>query len=241
MKDLADLHTHSLASGHAYSTVGEIIHAAAMKQLPILGISEHAPSMPGSCHEMYFCNFRVIPRELEGVRVLFGCELNIIDYTGTIDLKKRYLSRLDYAIASLHDLCLAFGTKEQNTAAIIGAMKNPYVSVIGHPDDGRFPVDMEAVVKAAKEYHKLLEVNNTSLSPGSSRLNGRENDLIMLKYCKEYQVPILMGSDAHFMTDVANHKLARALLEETGFPEELVANYSLSLLADYIPAVCGSV
>lgn len=237
MKDLVDLHTHSLASGHAYSTVAELIHTAAEKKLPVLGISEHAPSMPGSCHEMYFCNFRVIPRELEGVRVLFGCELNILDYTGSIDLKERYLARLDYAIASLHDLCIPFGTREQNTAALIGAMKNPYVSIIGHPDDGRFPVDMEAVVRAAGEYHKLLEVNNTSLSPGSSRLNGRENDLLMLRYCREYRVPILMGSDAHFMTDVANHRRSMEVLQEAGFPEELVANYSLDLLSQYVPAV----
>lgn len=237
MKDLADLHTHTLASGHAYNTIMEMVHAAAEKNLPILGISDHAPAMPGCTHELYFCNFRVVPREMEGVRVLFGCELNIIDYKGTIDLKERYLSRLDYAIASLHDLCLDYGTREQNTEALIGAMKNPYVSIIGHPDDGRFPVDMEAVVKAAGENHKLLEVNNASLTPGSSRLNGRENDRIMLRFCRQYGVPVIMGSDAHFMASTADHRLAEELLREMDFPQELVANYSLDLLGEYIPAV----
>ena len=79
MKDYADLHTHTIASGHAYGTITEMVHAAALKDLPILGITEHAPSMPGSCGEMQFCNFKVIPPVLEGVRLLFGCELNIVD------------------------------------------------------------------------------------------------------------------------------------------------------------------
>ena len=42
MKDYADLHTHTIASGHAYGTITEMVHAAALKDLPILGITEHA-------------------------------------------------------------------------------------------------------------------------------------------------------------------------------------------------------
>ena len=110
MKDYADLHTHTIASGHAYGTITEMVHAAALKNLPILGITEHAPSMPGSCGEMQFCNFNVIPPVLEGVRLLFGCELNIVDYSGTIDLSERMLKRLSYTVVSLHDLCLKPGT-----------------------------------------------------------------------------------------------------------------------------------
>lgn len=237
MKNLADLHTHTIASGHAYNTIMEMIHAAASKELPILGISDHAPSLRGSADEIYFWNFKVIPREMEGVRVLFGCELNIMDYKGTTDLSEKALKRLDYAIASLHDLCLPFGTREENTASVLGAMENPYVKIIGHPDDGRFPLDLEAVAKGAKKHRKLLEINNSSLAPGSSRSGARENDLILLEYCKKYEVPVIMGSDAHFMTDVANHEYSKAIIREVGFPEDLVANYSLDLLAKYIPAV----
>ena len=36
MKDYADLHTHTIASGHAYGTITEMVHAAALKDLPIL-------------------------------------------------------------------------------------------------------------------------------------------------------------------------------------------------------------
>ena len=140
MKDYADLHTHTIASGHAYGTITEMVHTAALKDLPILGITEHAPSMPGSCGEMQFCNFKVIPPVLEGVRLLFGCELNIVDYKGSIDLSEKMLKRLSYTVASLHDLCLKPGTREENTFAVVTALKNPYVTILGHPDDGKFPV-----------------------------------------------------------------------------------------------------
>ena len=49
-----DLHTHTIASGHAYSTIKEMAHSAAQKGLKLLGITEHAPKMPGTCHDFYF-------------------------------------------------------------------------------------------------------------------------------------------------------------------------------------------
>lgn len=237
MERYADLHTHTLVSGHAYSTLSEVIHAAAQRKLPILGITEHGPALPGSCTEMYYCNFKVIPREIEGVRLLLGCELNILDYSGTVDLKEETLERIDFAIASFHDLLLPSGTLEQNTDAILAAMENPHVNIIGHPDDGRVPLDYETVVKAARDRHRLLEVNNSSLSPNAFRLNARENYRIMLKYCIQYRVPVILGSDAHFAADVGNHSLALQLLSEAGFPEKLVANGSMELLREYIPAL----
>lgn len=236
MKTIADLHTHTIASGHAYNTILEMIQGAAKKQLPVLGISDHAPSMRGTMDEVYFWCFQTIPRYVEGVRVLFGCELNIIDHKGTIDLSEKALKRLDYTIASLHDLCLPFGTKEENTAAVLGAMENPYVKIIGHPDDGRYPLDLKAVAKAAKQNHTLLEVNNSSLTPGGSRQNVKENYYTLLEHCKHYEVPVIIGSDAHFVTNVANHSRAIDLIKEVGFPTELVANTNLDLLAKYIPA-----
>ena len=50
--DILDLHTHTIMSGHAYSTMQEMIRSASEKDVKLLGITEHAPSMPGSCGEM---------------------------------------------------------------------------------------------------------------------------------------------------------------------------------------------
>jgi putative hydrolase len=58
MKPLFDLHTHTIASGHAYSSLKENIEAAAERGLTALGISDHAPAMPGTCHSFHFGNSR---------------------------------------------------------------------------------------------------------------------------------------------------------------------------------------
>ena len=237
MNDILDIHTHTIASGHAYNTLYEMIRAAAGRGLTLFGSSDHAPAMPGSCHEMYFCNFKAIPRELFGIRLIMGCELNIIDYQGNVDLKRWLQKRLDYGIASIHDLCYEIGTKEENTAALIGAMENPYVQIIGHPDNSRIPLDYESLVKAAKEHHVLLEVNNSSLKPGSPRPGARENYYTMLKLCRSYNTAVILGSDSHCAADAGCHEQASALLAEVDFPEELVVNRSLKALGEYLECV----
>ena len=57
MNYLLDLHTHTLASGHAYNTIKEMVRAASLAGLHMLGITEHAPKMPGTCQLYYFQNF----------------------------------------------------------------------------------------------------------------------------------------------------------------------------------------
>ena len=56
MIDILDLHTHTLASGHAYSTITEMAKAASKQGVKILGITEHAPTIPGTCQLFYFQN-----------------------------------------------------------------------------------------------------------------------------------------------------------------------------------------
>lgn len=86
MKTLLDVHTHTVASGHAFSTLQEMAVAASEKGLKLLGITEHAPGIPGTCSPIYFRNLHVVPRRIYGVELLLGAELNIIDYKGTIDM-----------------------------------------------------------------------------------------------------------------------------------------------------------
>ena len=234
MRDVLDVHTHTLISGHAYNTIMEMAHAASEKGLELLGITDHAPEMPGGPHFFYFHNIKVMPREIDGMPVLFGTELNIMDFDGTVDLPESILKQMDVVIASLHTPCIKAGSREENTRAIVSALKNPWINIIGHPDDGRYPVDMEQIVYTAKEEHKLLELNNHSLEPTGSRTNAEENDILMLKYCMEYQQPIIMGSDAHCIWDIRNHDMAVKLLEKVEFPEELVVNRSVEEFMKYI-------
>lgn len=229
-----DLHTHTIASGHAYNTLREMAKAASDKGLSVLGITEHAPKMPGTCHSFYFHNLKTVPRELYGIRLLLGSEVNIMDFEGNIDLEERDLKGMDIIIASLHTPCIKPGSIKENTTAYLKVMENPYVNIIGHPDDGRYPVDYRALVEGAKEKGKVLELNNHSLDPKCFRRDARENDLKMLELCKEYAVPVIMGSDAHFDTLIGEFSMARELLEEVDFPEELVLNRRVEALQGHV-------
>lgn len=230
MKYSIDLHCHTTASGHAYSTMQELAREASDKKLKAIGISDHGPAMPGGAHLFHFFNLRVVPKEVYGVRVLKGVEANILDVKGSLDVPNECLEQLDYAIASLHPPCIKFGTIEENTNAVINAMKNPFVKIIGHPDDSRFPLDYEKVVKAAKENQVLLEVNNSSLNVNGYRAGAWENTRTMLTLCKEQNVKVILGSDAHISFHVGEFTNCLKVIEEVGFPEDLIENVNQSLI-----------
>ena len=224
MKFIMDLHTHTLASGHGYSTLKEKIEAAKERGLKVLGMSEHGPAMPGGPHIYFFTNFRCIPRRHGDLRLLCGIEANVCDYDGRLDVDAEILAKMDYVIASLHTQCCIPGTMEENTRASIMAMKNPYVTILGHPDDDRYLLDREAVVKAAKEEGVAIEINNSSIHPEAARLNGRENIKELLYWCEKYKVPVLMGTDSHICYTVGEFSDTQKVLQEVNFPEELILN-----------------
>lgn len=234
MKVLVDVHTHTVSSGHAYSTIDENMRAASSKGLKMIAMTDHSPGMPGSCHMFHFANLKAIPDELHGVKLLRGVEVNIVNYDGDLDMPENILSSLEVVIASLHPPCIVFSDEETVTSGIEKVMENPYVSIIGHPGDSRYPMDWERVVLAAKRTGTLLEVNNASLKPGSFRPGVRENLVKMLECCKQHSVPVVLGSDAHFYTEVGEFKESIELLDEVGFPEELVLNADPEKLADFI-------
>ena len=235
MKIIADTHAHTLVSGHAYSTIREMAQFGAENGIEYLALTEHGPEMRGSCRDIYFMNFKVIPREMYGIHLLMGVELNILNAQGEVDLPEEILKKLDIVVASIHIPCFHDEfTMENVTNAYINAMKNPYINIIGHPDDGRMPIDYEALVKAAKETNTVLEVNNSSLHPLSFRPNAKENYKKMLKLCEEYQVPITTGTDAHMDVEAGRFEFTYELLEECGFPEELVLSTDYKKLEPYI-------
>lgn len=232
MRDIyvLDLHTHTYASGHAYNTMNEMALAAKEKGLQLLGITDHAPSMPGTMGLLYFLNLKVARREKYGLPLLLGTEVNVVDHDGKLDLPDRVLAEMDVVIASLHVRCIEPGSPEENTRAFLGAIRNPHVDIIGHPDDIRYEFDQEIMVREAKKYGKLIELNNSSLAPTSFRKNAREADRQILKLCKKYEVPIIVGSDAHTEEDILNFEYADELLQEVVFPVELIANTSVEKL-----------
>lgn len=231
MEYIVDTHTHTIASGHAYNTILEMAKAASEKGIKLLGITDHAKKMPESCGDFYFMNLKAMDREAYGVELLLGVELNIIDYDGKVDLSERLLEQMDIVIASLHQPCIRPGNVEENTRALVKCCENPLINIIGHPDDGAYPINIREVVRAAKETGTLIELNDNSIV---FRQNARENDKELLFACKEECMPVIIGSDAHAIGRVGAHANAMELVEEVGFPKDKILNYYPDELKKYV-------
>lgn len=231
----ADLHTHTVASGHAYSTVTEMARAAAEKGLKLIAITDHGPAMPGGPHEYYFGNLSVLPEEIFGVRILKGIEANI-QSNGELDLPEKRLKQLDFVAAGIHRYAGYENTsKTEHTEATIRAIKNPLVKMITHPANLYFPVDLLAVVQAAAEYEVILEVNASSFD--RFRLGKRGSKELSVKLCclaKRYGVLLSLNSDAHFHRDVGNIETLSPVIKEAKLSERDIINSSFDLVEAFI-------
>lgn len=231
MKLVADTHTHTISSGHAYSTVQENAREAAVKGIEAIAMTDHGPSMLGAPTLFHFGNLKVIPEFISGVRILKGVEANIKDFSGGLDMPEEILARLEFVNASLHDVTIGKGTVEENTNALICVLKNPFVDAVAHPGNPHFQVDIDKVVKAAAEYGKLIEINNASFGV---RKGSKDNCLDFVRKCRKYEARITCGSDAHICYDIGKFDTVLKILEEAGMPEELVICSSLERLNAYL-------
>jgi len=151
MKIIADTHTHTVASTHAYSTLLENVAYAKKIGMRILGNTDHGPAIAGAPQVWYFHNEKAFPEVIDGVIVLKGAEANILDYGGALDLGDNELNALDWVIASMHRQVLTPGSEADHTRAYLAVARNPAVDVIGHSGDDNFRYDYETGVKAFKE------------------------------------------------------------------------------------------
>lgn len=222
MKFKLDVHTHTIASGHAYSSLMENAKAASEKGIKVLGTTEHGITMPGSPHIWYFSNYRVLPRELFGVTMLYGVEANIMDYNGNLDMEDSMLDKLDIVIGSIHTEVYNVGNVEENTRAFVNAIKRGKIDIIGHLGNPAVPVDYEEIVICAKENDVLIEINNSSFT--TSRPGSFTNCKKIALLCKLHNARIVINSDAHFCTKIGEFSEAIEMLQSIDFPKNLIIN-----------------
>lgn len=243
---VADLHAHTIASGHAYSTLDELARAAATAGLTVLGVTDHGPSMTGAPTHGYFEMAHRLPPVLHGVRVLFGCESNIVDHTGRIDIEEEWQPAQGVLLAGLHARSPypRDSDERQNTDAVIGAIQNPAIHIISHPYRERMPVDPAAVADAACRTGTLLEVNLSVFIP----LLALGDDLGGHPVVRQTRVMVekllggggefVLGSDAHHASELAgSHSAAAAVCRLLGVPPGAAVNYRAERLAAALPAL----
>ncbi len=230
----ADLHTHTVASTHAFSTITENCDYASRIGVKCIALTDHAMAMPDSPHVWHIENMRVLPRKICGVTVLKGVEANILDYDGQLDVPEKHLEHIEWLVASYHRYYMEnFDIADPKTVTdgYLRLFERYRVDLVGHPTTKNFPVDWETLAKAAKERDILLELNESSVATGKSP---KENVVGMLAACKKYDCEIAVDSDAHFWNAIGCASLAEKIIQEADFPLRLVVNADFERLSERV-------
>ncbi len=234
MKLIADLHCHTLASRHAYSTLRENMEAAKRNDLIALAITDHGIGHPDSPPLSYFENLLSLPERAEGIRLLRGVEANVMDFAGTLDMPGELLRSMDIVVASFHSDCVTPGSVADHTAAYRAIAENPDVDIIGHSGTEVFRYDYEQVIPLFGRYGKVVEINAHTFI---CRKDSVENCKRIAGLCKRHGVRVAVNSDAHSEFEVAACGRAVEMLAGIGFPPELVVNADAQTLCEYLREV----
>ena len=166
-----DLHVHSVASD-GRNTIEEMAESAKARGYEYLAICDHSKSATianGLSIDRMKKHIEVIrnaDRRTSGIAVLVGCEVDILP-DGSLDYPDDLLARCDVVVASIHSAMGKSGSRKLGpTQRTLAAMKNRYVTMIGHPTgrllNQREPmeIDMAAVIETAAETQTALEVSS---------------------------------------------------------------------------------
>lgn len=253
-----DIHTHTLFSRHAYSTIMENLAAAGDAGLELLGSADHFSDMLFSQQDIrnfqYFLNMDVWPRKKDGVLLLRGVEADIVSLDGglfgmdiachhsiaattgepTANLFDRVTGGLDYIVASVHNRAFAKGASlDEATQMYLNVLAQPKVFVLGHVGRAGVPFDLDVVLGAARDAYKLIEINEHSLNADRSGKTTQACREIAVR-CAELGVGVTVSTDAHISSDIGGFSQAPAMLDEIGFPQELIVNRSAESLLEYM-------
>ena len=194
---LGDLHCHTTWT-EGEQDIKEMAMAAKELGYQYLGISDHAKflSMVHGLDEKRLSKqteeIDELNKKIKGIKILKGLEANILK-DGSIDIKDEALKGLDYAIAGIHSNFKM--EKDKMTERIIRAMKNPNIDILSHPT-GRilkkrdeYQCDFDKVLRAAKEYNVVLEIN---AQPDRMDLTSQN-----VRRAKEAGTKMVVNTDSH--------------------------------------------
>ena len=190
---------------HCHTTYSDGIHplidmAEAAQRLgwEYLGIADHskAAAYAGGLSEsdvkQQLKEIEQLNKRLNNFRIFTGTESDILP-DGSLDWSSKILERFDYVIISIHSKFTM--TEKESTKRIIKALKNKYVTMIGHPT-GRllleregYPINMIEIIDAAADYGKMIEINS---HPQRLDLDWR-----LCKYAKGKSMKVSINPDAH--------------------------------------------
>lgn len=233
MKLEVDTHTHTYASGHAYSTLCENAAAANKSGIKLFCTTDHAGTMPGAPHYWFFANQQILPRFLSGVGIIRGVESNILNVEGEVDVHPTVDSKLDWVIASFHEAVYRPANKSTHTETLLNVIKSGRVDALGHLGNPNYDFDFYEVIRAAKEFNVAIELNNSSLK-GHSRVGSAERCYDIARIAKEVGAYITTGSDAHFCTDIGQLEKVSDMLDKLEISSAQVITHSAKQFLSFL-------
>jgi DNA polymerase (family 10) len=197
-KDLrGTFHCHT-SSSDGVNSLEEMVNAAKQLGWEYLGIADHSQAAAyagGLKPDRARAQIKAIAKlneQLKGFRIFAGVECDILP-DGSMDYDDSMLSQFDYVVASIHSKFKM--TEAEATQRIVKALKNKYVTILGHPT-GRllleregYPLNLNEIITVAGDLGKCIEINAHPM-----RL---DLDWRYLKFAKEKGVVIAINPDAH--------------------------------------------
>jgi len=215
-----DLHIHTILSGHAYGTFYDVVNEARRKKMKVIAITDHGPEMIGSASRLHFGMGPRAP-QYKDLKILWGCEANVMDVKGNIDLSPKLQQKLDILLVGLHDSC---GYKDAgtagNTKAVINMLKNPNVDILTHPTNPLLPYDFDKVFQAALDNNVLLELNLSKLARGKDLPIFKK----MIDMARSAGKKIIVNSDAHFIHEIGDDSILKKYWKELGLTDDMIIN-----------------
>lgn len=220
-----DLHMHTVYTDGS-ETIETMAQAAIARGLEYIAITDHSKRVSVArglddlkLLEQWAHIDRIAGEFRDRLLILKGVECDILE-NGDLDLTDETLGQADWVTASIH-----FGLKqsrEEITDRIIGAIKHPRVHAISHPS-GRlisrraaYEYDLTAVIQAANEYGKSLEINS----------NPERLDLNDLQAAATVQsgVMVVINTDAHSISNLDLMKYGVSVARRAGILKQQVLN-----------------
>lgn len=229
MRFMVDLHSHTVASDHAYSTIHDYIRQAVSTGIQMFACTDHGPTLDDSPHPWHFTNLRMVPHVVDNVAILRGIEANIMD-NGDIDAENWVIDGLDIVLAGFHNI--EPRDRDYNTELMKSVIRSGRVDIITHPGNNRYPINAEDFLLCAKEHSVAVEINSSSAV--YARLDSHENCVEIIKLAKKIGNIISLGSDAHIAFLLGNFDQSVRVLEDAGMSYEQVLNTAPLKVLDFL-------
>lgn len=243
----ADFHTHTVASGHAYSTIKENLEQARELGIQYIGITDHffgqgdKISIANEAARVGDLTYRTKQGSLVNSGVISGVELN---FGQRVEFSPAIL-KAPLRLGGLHGWF--WGIEYQDIEALTREVKEyidrGYINVVAHPErklellaKGRYGFELTPAVKEyfkwlidyCKKHRVFLELNECSFNQPTA--DYEETIEYWLRLAKDNCNPITLGTDAHIYSEVGQFTHSIEMLNKVGYPIECILNCNTHLI-----------